>query len=115
MTRSLRFVLTMAIAFTVTACGDDTARRAQGHDSQQATDSVHAGGSNDTAAHGHDVQGNAGETLLVIMQRLGGNMTALTHALMTDDHPAVRTQAAAIAQHAPIATEDVFDGRWVRT
>jgi cytochrome c556 len=41
------------------------------------------------------------------MQRLGSEMTALTHALMTDDHEGVTRSAAAIAEHAPISAEEL--------
>jgi cytochrome c556 len=34
-------------------------------------------------------------------------MTALTYGLMTDDGAMVATSAAAIAEHAPIATDDL--------
>jgi cytochrome c556 len=45
--------------------------------------------------------------LLAIMQKLGTDMTALTHALMTDDFDGVTSAAAAMADHAPIAQHDV--------
>ena len=47
------------------------------------------------------------EALLVIMQRLGTRMSALTYGLMTDDGRMVATSAAAIAEHAPIAPDDL--------
>ena len=42
-----------------------------------------------------------------IMQRLGSHMTALTHALMTDNFDAVTTSAAGIAGHTPISAEEL--------
>lgn len=74
-----------------------------------ATDE-HAGGSE--AAGGHDAGGHAavdgeGQALLPIMQRLGSEMTALTHALMTDDYQTVTRSAAAIAEHAPISAAEL--------
>jgi len=56
--------------------------------------------------HPHAAEG-AGETLLVIMQRLGTHMTALTYGLMTDDSAMVAKGAEAIAEHAPIAPEEL--------
>jgi cytochrome c556 len=100
-------MLAMTTILSLAACGEDTAQHQAGRDSHAVSDTAHAGAPGDSAAHGHGAEANEGETLLVIMQRLGGNMTALTHALMTDDHRTVRVQAAAIAQHAPIATHDL--------
>lgn len=57
--------------------------------------------------HAHAAPGEAGMALLPIMQGLGSNMTALTYALMTDDHQGVMEHSAAIAQHAPISAEDL--------
>jgi cytochrome c556 len=73
-----------------------------------ATDS--ASGADTTGGHsatGHAATREAGQPLLPIMQKLGSDMTALTYALMTDDHETVARSAAAIAEHAPIAPEDL--------
>lgn len=67
----------------------------------------HAG---DESAAGHAATDHAnaeGLPLLPIMQRLGSEMTALTHALMTDDYETVTRSAAAIATHVPISTEEL--------
>ncbi len=66
----------------------------------------------DTGTAGHSATGHAapganGQALLPIMQQLGTDMTALTYALMTDDHATVTRRAAAIANHAPIAAEEI--------
>ena len=65
-----------------------------------APDTAHA------SAHAHPAEGE-GEPLLRIMQRLGTRMSALTYGLMTDDSAMVTTSAAAIAEHAPIAADDL--------
>jgi hypothetical protein len=63
------------------------------------------------AAAGHSATehaaGEGGMALLPIMQGLGSNMVALTHALMTDDHETVEKHAAEIAEHAPISGEEL--------
>lgn len=63
----------------------------------------------EAADHAHGAAGSDLEPLplLAIMQKLGTDMTALTHALMTDDLAAVTSSAAAMADHAPIAHDDV--------
>lgn len=104
----LRPVGLAVMLLAASACGPAT------HDSTEEPDSatspapaataVHAG---ESAAHGHPASADSGMTLLAIMQRLGGNMTALTHGLMTQDTASVRLQAAAIAEHAPIAASDL--------
>lgn len=68
-----------------------------------------AGGSagDDHAEGGHGVAGEGGQALLPIMQRLGGEMTTLTYALMTDEYETVERSAAAIAEHAPISAEEL--------
>lgn len=48
-----------------------------------------------------------GQALLPIMQHLGSQMNALTYALMTDDTATVASSAAAIAEHVPIAPEEL--------
>lgn len=59
-----------------------------------------------TDSHAH---GGSGEprSLLAIMQQLGVDMTSLTHGLMTDDAEMVAHAAETIANHAPIAPEDI--------
>ena len=67
-------------------------------------------GDSATPAHGHaaaDTSGLEPKPLLPIMQQLAVDMAALTHALFTDDYPAVTQRAAAVANHAPIAAADL--------
>lgn len=71
---------------------------------ERKTDSA---ASTEHAAAGHAAAKEGGEALLPIMQRLGGEMTALTYALMTDDYDGVTRAAAAIAEHAPISAEEL--------
>lgn len=75
------------------------------HGADTGTSGEHA--ATDHAATGHTAATEGGQALLPIMQRLGGEMTALTYALMTDDYDAVTSSAAAIAEHAPISAEDL--------
>lgn len=65
--------------------------------------------SGDSAADDHAAHGGAGEPapLLVIMRGLNADMVALTSALMLEDRDRVVSSAAAIANHAPIAPEDI--------
>lgn len=61
-------------------------------------------------AHAGDAHGATGEgalPLLPIMQRLGADMNTLTYALMTDDRETVVHAATAIAEHTPIAADEV--------
>lgn len=78
---------------TVASAGDDHA----------ADD--HAAGDHATSAHA--AAGEGGMALLPIMQGLGSDMTALTYALMTEDHDGVAKHAAAIAEHAPISAAEL--------
>lgn len=48
-----------------------------------------------------------GKTLLAIMQELGVQMTSLTHGIMTEDTALVARSAVAIAEHAPLAPEEI--------
>ncbi|HEY0671219.1 MAG TPA: cytochrome c [Longimicrobiales bacterium] len=63
----------------------------------------------DTTTHGHgpNASGQQPRALLPIMQQLGVDMTALTHALMIDDYAAVTQRADALANHAPISEQDL--------
>ena len=116
MVRSLASLLLASLLLAATACGR-AADQADEHGAVEATtpDSMASGEATAVggkAAGGHDDAGHAaageeGQALLPIMQRLGSEMTALTHALMTDDHETVRRSAAAIAEHAPISAEEV--------
>ena len=74
----------------------------------QAPDSTarDAHGAESHGAESHAAAGE-GQALRPIMQRLGGEMTALTHALMTEDHATVSRSAAAIAAHAPISAAEL--------
>lgn len=62
----------------------------------------------ESAADGH-AHGGTGEprSLLAIMQQLGTDMVSLTHGLMTDSAQLVAQHAEAIADHAPIAQDDI--------
>lgn len=73
------------------------------HDAQDAAADT---GATEPAGHGHGEAGT-GEELLPIMQRLGTEMASLTHGLMTDDAELVARSAAAVAEHAPIAPEEL--------
>ena len=64
----------------------------------------------ETATHGHgpaDTSTLEPKPLLPIMQQLGVDMMALTHALFTDDYTTVMQRAAAVANHAPISAADL--------
>lgn len=104
-------------AFTAAACagqpdqapsGDDDAA----HDAAAATDDGSAAGVHDAhaeeAGHSHAVAApGEGETLLAIMVKLGADMAALTHGVMTEDTALVARIAAEIADHAPIAPGEI--------
>ena len=122
MVRFRASVLLASLLFTVVACGPAEDRSDAARDSAAATDAdsltlvaggapdEHAGGSeagDGHAAGGHAAAGGEGQALLPIMQRLGSEMTALTHALMTDDYETVTRSAAAIAEHAPISAKEL--------
>ena len=110
-------VLPAALLLVGVACGQPSDRPADGRDSVPtlAADSNAApvaGVGDEHAADGHAASGHAaagegGLALLPIMQGLGSNMTTLTYALMMDDHETVTTQAAAIAEHAPISAAEL--------
>ena len=104
-------VVLAAVLISAGACGPGS------HDEPDVPDSATSGATaadahavdtheGESAAHGHS-SSDSGMTLLAIMQRLGGNMASLTHGIMTQDTLAVRQQATAIAEHAPIATADL--------
>ncbi len=57
--------------------------------------------------HAHAAEPGEGRTLLAIMQDLGVQMASLTHGIMTEDTALVARSAAAIAEHAPIAPEEL--------
>jgi len=77
-------------------------------DTSTGVDSI-AVGAGDSAAEDHAAHYAPGEPapLLVIMRQLNTEMLALTAALMLDDRERVVSSAAAIANHAPIAQEDL--------
>ena len=60
----------------------------------------------DSAAHAHAGTSEPRD-LLPIMQKLGSDMAALTHGIMTEDTALVARSAEAIAHHAPIAPSDI--------
>lgn len=74
--------------------------------SSSARDSAGKALAAEPAGHAHAGEGG-GESLLLIMQQLGTNMTSLTYGLMTDDAAMVTRGAAAIARHAPIAPAEL--------
>lgn len=121
---SSRFAaISLFAAFTMlSACGGDA------DDGSSTTDAATPGGTpaagGDSMAADEDAAGVAdgaesdhgsahaaapgeGEPLLAIMQKLGTDMMTLTHALMIEDAEQVANAAHAIAEHAPIAAEDV--------
>ena len=115
-------VLIASLLLAVTACEPATDRADAAHESAVATASdsaahvaggeadAHASGGEAAGGHaaaGHSAAGEGGQAVLPIMQRLGSEMTALTHALMTDDYATVERSAAAIAEHAPISAEEL--------
>ncbi len=116
MRRSLSGFLLTPLLLVATACersanpadGERDSVAARGADAMApATDS--ASGADTTGGHSatsHAAAGD-GQALLPIMQKLGSDMTALTYALMTDDHETVARSAAEIAEHAPIAADDL--------
>lgn len=114
-------VMLAFLLLTVVACGPADDRSGAAGDSAAATDAdspAHvAGGATDEHAVGSEAAGGQiagghaavdgeGQALLPIMQRLGSEMTALTHALMTDDYETVTQSAATIAEHAPISAAE---------
>ncbi len=110
--RALTTIMAAGACTIVMACsgtGENTAQRADTstvHDAENAVPDAHR----DTApAHdtAHAAAPGQGLPLLPIMQKLGADMAALTHALMMEDWPRVATSARDIAGHTPIAQEDV--------
>lgn len=103
----------LGTAVLVLACGG--AEQSASHDTLHdtggvATEADHADHGDPAAAeegHGHAPAASGGQTLIVIMQQLGGHMTSLTHALMIGDKAGVTTHATAIAEHPPIASDDL--------
>lgn len=71
------------------------------HDAHDA-----AQGASADNVHAHAGTGEP-RPLLPIMQQLGTDMIALTHALMTDSTVLVAHAAEAIAHHPPIAQDDI--------
>jgi len=104
-----------------TACQQSADRTADGHQAATAAADSHAmpatpagdehaaseHAASEHAASAHAAEGEGGMALLPIMQGLGTSMTALTYALMTDDHATVAKSASAIATHAPISAEEL--------
>lgn len=93
------------LMLTATACS-----RAADDAEQHDTAARVAADSAPTDAHagaGHAATGEGGQALLPIMQQLGADMMALTHALMTDDYETVTQRAEAVASHVPISAEEI--------
>lgn len=59
------------------------------------------------AEHGHAAAEGEGELLRVIMQRLNADMSGISQALWLEDWETMTTKAASIAEHAPIAAEEL--------
>jgi cytochrome c556 len=93
----------VALALLSGAC--DTGQRGAA-DRPAGSHAVSAPATDTAAAHAHAAAGD-GEPLLAIMQRLGTRMSTVTYGLMTDDTAMVAASAAAIAEHAPIAPDDL--------
>lgn len=89
-----------------TTAGVTDATTADGSTSHDAHDAAQS--ASGAAADGH-AHGGTGEprSLLAIMQQLGTDMVSLTHGLMTDSAQLVAQHAEAIANHAPIAQDDL--------
>lgn len=87
-------------------CGDtapETERATTGdHDLAATTDHDQDHGHD----HGHDHADGEPMSFLVIMQRLGADMTALTHGLWIEDYASMSERAASIASHPPIVAAD---------
>jgi hypothetical protein len=114
----MRLLLAM-VALMAAGCGGE----APAGGSSAAADSAAA--PSDAADTGHDAHAEApatdsaspedhahaatgeGRALLPIMQELGARMTALTHGLMIDSAQLVASNAAAMAEHAPISAEEI--------
>lgn len=106
--RAITASLLFSTAMLLGACNDGAPGSGAGAVDSQAADAHAAADSmgEEVAGHAHGAEGE-GEALLPIMQRLGSLMVSLTHGLMTDDDSTVARSAAAIAQHAPIAAEEL--------
>lgn len=116
MVRPLTILPLAALLVVTSGCEGPAARTADEHGAAASTapDSATAhagehggdGGAGDGHAAAHPASGD-GQALLPIMRRLGSEMSALTHALMTDDLETVTRSAAAMAEHAPISAAEV--------
>ena len=93
------------LALAVAACSPPAAET-ENHDTTAVTSPDSASADAHSAA-GHAAPGEGGQALLPIMQELGADMMALTHALMTDDYETVTQRAEAVAQHAPISAGEL--------
>lgn len=112
----MRTITTVLLAvFLASACagaGDDTPDD-DGHSASDAQSSGAQAGEPDDHAdsepgHGHGTaEPGEGQTLLAIMQKLGVDMTLLTHGIMTEDTALVARSAADVAAHPDIAPEEV--------
>lgn len=109
----MRSLIGGVLAVCLVGVGCERGPEQQGGGAVQAADTAARG---DTLAitpadvdSGHAAHIRPGEPapLLVIMRQLNADMQALTTALMTDDREGVVGSAAAIANHAPIAHDDV--------
>lgn len=87
-----------------TAAGSEDARA---HDGAVTSGPDAAGDTSQSGHGGHAAAPGEGAPLLVIMQKLGADVMALTHALMVEDRQQVANTSHAIAEHAPIAPDEV--------
>ena len=117
MRRSLTGCLLTPLLLVASACEQSANRADEERDSLVTRGAAPMAPTTDSASRadttgGHSPTSHAaaagdGQALLPIMQKLGSDMTALTYALMTDDHETVARSAAEIAEHAPIAADDL--------
>jgi len=104
-------MLFLALVFHLAACQRTDADTAA--DAHNTRAEAHAAGAHDAApaehAHGATSSGAPHEALRLrtIMQRLDGEMSALSHALWLQDYDQVASRAGAIAEHPDIATEEM--------
>ena len=95
--RTMTTLLLAALLTTACAGGEEDLR---GDPAPAAVDTA----ADADAAHDHaPAAPGGGQTLLVIMQKLGSDMAALTHGIMTEDTALVARSAADVAAHPDIA------------
>lgn len=96
--------LLFAALLTVACAGEREDPPAYGGPAPDADHAGDAPADHTEETHGHGTAApGEGQTLLVIMQKLGVDMAALTHGLMTEDTALVARSADAVAAHPDIA------------